>query len=130
MALYRERFDGGTSSSKLNEESGIEEESKIEQASDDSDDDEEILRRRRRNRRLGDSEYREAGGDEDSDEAPLDDLEPDNIDDHFEEHKDKKKPKPAEKATTRRHRTEVEEANLMGDEQEETVFIDNLPNDE
>ena len=31
---------------------------------------------------------------------------------------------------TRRHRTEVDEANLVGDEQEETVFIDNLPNDE
>ena len=31
---------------------------------------------------------------------------------------------------TRRHRTDVDEANLVGDEQEETVFIDNLPNDE
>ena len=31
---------------------------------------------------------------------------------------------------TRRHRTDVDDANLIGDEQEETVFIDNLPNDE
>ena len=31
---------------------------------------------------------------------------------------------------SRRHRTEVDEANLEGDEQEETVFIDNLPNEE
>ena len=31
---------------------------------------------------------------------------------------------------TRRHRTDVDDANLVGDEQEETVFIDNLPNDE
>ena len=35
-----------------------------------------------------------------------------------------------EKSVTRRHRTEVDEADLGGDEQEETVFIDNLPNDE
>ena len=31
---------------------------------------------------------------------------------------------------SRRHRTEVDDANLSGDEQEETVFIDNLPTDE
>ena len=38
--------------------------------------------------------------------------------------------KKTEKVTSRRHRTDVDEANLIGDEQEETVFIDNLPNDE
>lgn len=31
---------------------------------------------------------------------------------------------------SRRHRTEVDEAELEGDERDETVFIDNLPNDE
>ena len=88
---------------------------------------------RRRNRLINDSEYVEhgsgvAGDEEESDEEPLDDLEPENIQEQFEEPKEKK-PK-TEKATTRRHRTEVDEANLVGDEQEETVFIDNLPNDE
>ena len=55
-------------------------------------------------------------------------MEPENIQEQFEEKKEKKVK--TEKAVSRRHRTEVEEANLMGDEQEETVFIDNLPNDE
>ena len=58
----------------------------------------------------------------------MDDLEPENIEEQFfDAQKEKKKP---EKAISRRHRTEVDEANLAGDEQEETVFIDNLPNDE
>jgi len=40
-------------------------------------------------------------------------LEPENIQEQFEEKKEKK---PKEKSVTRRHRTEVDEANLMGDE--------------
>lgn len=31
---------------------------------------------------------------------------------------------------SRRHRTDVADANLDGEEQEETVFIDNLPNED
>jgi len=46
-----------------------------------------------------------------------------------EEEAIRKAKKKTEKVTSRRHRTDVDEANLMGDEQEETVFIDNLPND-
>ena len=67
---------------------------------------------------------------DESDEAPLDDLEPENIVDPVEEAKAKNKAKNERKVASRRHRTDVEEANLIGDEQEETVFIDNLPNDE
>lgn len=102
----------------------------IEAAEDDA-----LLLRRRGDRRHLDSDYAEQdegieNADEDSDDAPLDELEPENIIDAEEESRLKKQAKKNQKATTRRHRTEVEEANLMGDEQEETVFIDNLPNDE
>lgn len=133
MALLREENQIGSSSSKLIDSAAFEEESKIEQASDDSDDEAVFTPSKRRNNRRVDSDFNAEGVEhaEDSDEAPLDDLEPENIDDHFEDERNKKKQKAAtEKATTRRHRTEVDEANLMGDEQEETVFIDNLPNDE
>lgn len=41
-----------------------------------------------------------------------------------------KKLQGGQKSVSRRHRTDVAEADLAGDEQEETVFIDNLPNDE
>ena len=44
----------------------------------------------------------------------MDDLEPENIEEQFfDAQKEKKKP---EKAISRRHRTEVDEANLAGDE--------------
>ena len=87
-------------------------------------------RLRRRGRKL-DTDYNEGDGenaDEESEEAPLDELEPEHIMD-AEEEAIRKAKKKTEKVTSRRHRTDVEEANLMGDEQEETVFIDNLPND-
>lgn len=113
----------------------------IEQASDDDvpldEYNEDSMPRRRRKgqrRMLEESEYAEdddgiENADE-SDEAPLDDLEPENIVDPVEEAKAKNKAKNEKKVASRRHRTDVEEANLIGDEQEETVFIDNLPNDE
>lgn len=112
----------------------------IEQASDDDVPEDEYnedsipMRRRNQRRQLEESEYAEddegiENGDE-SEEAPLDELEPESIIDPLEEAKAKNKAKNERKAASRRHRTDVEEANLMGDEQDETVFIDNLPNDE
>jgi len=68
--------------------------------------------------------------DDDSDD-PLDDLEPENIFDDGEDSKRAKKQKDKEEMShMRRKRTEVIDANLNGDEEEDTVFIDNLPNDE
>ena len=57
----------------------------------------------------------------------MDELEPEHISD--EEDSNKKKNKES-KGWSRKHRTEISDAKLEGDEQEETVFIDNLPNDE
>lgn len=114
----------------------IESEQEIEHASDDEEaydfnNGGVSTRLRGRNRRI-DDDYEENGGvegvdDEDSDEAPMDDLEPEHIDD--EEESAKKKDQ-STKGFSRKHRTEIADANLEGDEQEETVFIDNLPNDE
>ena len=59
----------------------------------------------------------------------MDDLEPEHISDGEEESR-KKSDKEFTKGYSRRHRTDIEDAQLEGDEQEETVFIDNLPNDE
>ena len=138
IALYREEKATSSLTSKLIDETSTpaavsaDDCERIEQASDDSDEDdgEDQPIRHKKGRRTIDSDYIETVEHaEESDEAPLDELEPDNIEDHFadEERKEKKKP---EKSMSRRHRTDVDEANLMGDEQEETVFIDNLPNDE
>lgn len=71
----------------------------------------------------------------DEEDDPMDELEPESLEDQAgHDTESKRKIKAAEKAkmqqNSRRHRTEVDEANLSGDEQEETVFIDNLPNDE
>ena len=66
---------------------------------------------------------------EESEEAPLDDLEPEHISDEEDESR-KKKSKESSKGFSRKHRTEIDDAQLENDEQEETVFIDNLPNDE
>ena len=126
--------EGELNEDNANEE--IEEDQEIEHASDD----EEVFdfnngnvasRLRGRNRRIDDDyeENNEIEGveEEDSDDAPMDDLEPEHIDD--EEDAAKKKAKPT-KGFSRQHRTDIVEANLEGDEAEETVFIDNLPNDE
>ena len=59
----------------------------------------------------------------------MDDLEPEHISDEEDESR-KKKSKESSKGFSRKHRTEIEDAQLENDEQEETVFIDNLPNDE
>ena len=89
-------------------------------------------RTRQANRKL-DSDYDEKaqqdGIEEESEEAPLDDLEPEHISDEEDESR-KKKSKESSKGFSRKHRTEIEDAQLENDEQEETVFIDNLPNDE
>lgn len=110
----------------------------VERASDDEDDGATTVGNRTRNRnrlrRIADSDYvddKVEGDDgEDSEaEAPMDDLEPEHLD--FEDESAKKKRSTqTSQSFSRRHRTEVDEANLSGDEQEATVFIDNLPNDE
>ena len=93
-------------------------------------------RTRGQKRRTIDEDYEEkmeveGVEEEDSDElAPMDDLEPEHISDEEEEARKKKSGKESTKGWTRRHRTDIEDAQLEGDEQEETVFIDNLPNDE
>ena len=69
-------------------------------------------------------------GEDSDEEAPMDDLEPEHISDDEEESRKKKSGKESTKGWTRRHKTDVDDAQLEGDEQEETVFIDNLPNDE
>ena len=131
---------GSTSSSgKLAKEPVSSANMEIEQASDDEELDSNgspVRKRRRRLRGVQDDDYdggAEVEAAEESDEAPLDDLEPESLVDQEEESRLKKKAqyeRQKQTAASRRHRTEVEEAKLDGDEQEETVFIDNLPNDE
>jgi hypothetical protein len=109
----------------------FEHEIEIERASDDEDEGTKTRSRLRKNRRQVDSDYNEnqeaAAAQEDSGEdAPMDDLEAETILDELP----KKKTGKPEKKHSRRHRTEVDEAQLGGEEQEETVFIDNLPNEE
>ena len=105
----------------------------IEHASDDEPGDEEqnnYTNRIGRKKRLIDDDYEEKEGieEEESEEVPMDDLEAEHISD--EEDSNKKKNDKESKGWTRKHRTEISEANLEGDEEEATVFIDNLPNDE
>ena len=59
----------------------------------------------------------------------MDDLEPEHISDEEDQSRHKKS-KESSKGWTRKHRTDIADAKLEDDEQEETVFIDNLPNDE
>ena len=110
-------------------------EDEIEHASDDENpynDPSIASRTRRQNRRL-DSEYMANGQGEnienESDEPPMDDLEPEHISDGEDQARNKKS-KESSKGYSRKHRTDIEDAQLEGEEQEETVFIDNLPNDE
>lgn len=110
----------------------------VERVSDDGDDVEMGMAARTRNRkrrREADSEYNEdnvvdVDGDESDQDAPMDDLEPEHLDLEEDSTAKKKKASQTNQTFSRRHRTEVDEANLSGDEQEATVFIDNLPNDE
>lgn len=115
----------------------------IECASDDEDPDNmadqdytmglPVVPKRGRGRpRKIDDNYQEAAPIEDledDDEMLLDECEPEELE---SEEGSRRKSKANEKAKkySRRHRTEVEEADLQGDEQEETIFIDNLPNEE
>jgi hypothetical protein len=114
---------------------GEDEDVEIEQASDDEMEGAVSAKTRRKGRRrLADSDYREGKGEdienEDSDhDAPMDDLEPEQLEIE-DESSAKKKASKSKQNFSRRHRTEVDEANLSGDEQDATVFIDNLPNDE
>ena len=117
----------------------MDEDQEIEHASDDEQvssgydpNHDNSIAARRAKRRTIDDDYEEkveveGVEEEDSDEAPMDDLEPEHISDGEDSNKKKDK---ESKGWSRKHRTEVQDANLEGDEQEETVFIDNLPNDE
>jgi len=114
----------------LNFDGDDSEEVEVEQASDDEDIAATVKRPRGRRRRIDDSDYAgeaDAIEEDDEEDARMDDLEPEQIDTVDQKAAAKKK-----QATphSRRHRTEVEEADLAGEEQEETVFIDNLPNEE
>ena len=102
-------------------------EDEVEHASDDGlDPEEDNIQRKCRRRKIDDDYVSKVDSDSDE-EAPMDELEPEHISD--EEDSNKKKNKES-KGWSRKHRTEISDAKLEGDEQEETVFIDNLPNDE
>lgn len=127
IGLYKE-VHGDQADEPLIDEEDVE----VEAASDDEPEDN--VKRRRGRKRIVDSDYSlDEDGQEkeslDSDgDVPMDELEPEQVD--FEDSKKKKKKSQGSQNFTRRHRTEVDEAHLSGDEQQETVFIDNLPNDE
>ena len=106
----------------------------IEYASDDDDEESKEGVKTRAQRKRGnqnDEEFLMDAEDDvnDSEEGAMDELEAEAVemdDDEQAAHKKAKK----ERTVYRRHRSDVEEANLEGEEQVETLFIDNLPNDE
>ena len=61
-----------------------------------------------------------------SDEMGIDELEHEDVDEMLNGKKKSKK----KENFLKKKRTEVADANLEGDEQEDTIFIDNLPNDQ
>lgn len=105
----------------------------VEYASDedmDSDVEQPGVRTRAQHRKAGDDEFVCQEDDDDADsQIAMDQLEMEVLSDDEEEKAARKKAK-KERTVTRRHRSDVEEANLEDDEKCETVFIDNLPNSE
>ena len=95
-----------------------------------SDDERTGVRTRNQRKKAGDDEFTCFEDDEDADsQIAMDQLEVEVLSEDEEDkalHKKAKK----ERTVTRRHRSDVEEAKLEDDEQCETVFLDNLPNEE
>lgn len=104
----------------------------VEFASDDEESDEAIggVQTRKARLRNKDTDFEMLNDDdENSEEGAMDQLEIEVLsddDDNKAAHAKAKK----ERNVTRRHRSDVDEAKLEDDEKCETVFIDNLPNDE
>lgn len=109
-----------------------EDEDSVEFASEDSSDEETtgVMTRGRRKRQRDGAFLEESLQDEGSDQDhAMDELEMEYLSDDEQAKAEKAKMK-KERTVTRRHRADVDEAKLEGDEQVETLFIDNLPNNE